>query len=534
MDEPAITMGSVQNQEVLISNKCGLSARIFSLLFSKEMSDVCLQVGAYRFELHKLILSASSDVFKAMLTNQKWPEAHRQPVVLIEEPQCESVFARFIEYIYSGELYLSHSSVCPLLTLADKYNVREMIPLCRAYMLDNLDAPIRESCVLQWLEMAHLRSDTELEAAIMDFVECNFGQVIQTPDFMAADVDTVVNLLSSSRLAVHNETMLLYAAMMWLETFIESSHLSEDSIKGVFHSVLCHLRWNMLTSDEIACLKDCPVLRQFLQKYRQYCLPKLFPSYIFQTYCVNDMKFLKTTPIQFKAEKLLPDPNIIKDSKKNLCLSKISSDHDESKKYHVHPKKTSNIQKRNSKEECLPRVYINDYWCTALTISNFHAFPQYGTQTFLFSTPSMSDSYSGHTMEWEVEMCPKGVFFPPAVLIGLERDGNKLVEERSLKTVRLSVMSHSQQELPFKVEVNVLIQTSSRAEPERTFIERCISHICIFHSRNQRHNLDNIVPIEQITNYLRPERSVPSLHLTCSMAFTLYIVIKKIPYAAVT
>ena len=48
-------------------------------------------------------------------------------------------------------------------------------------------------------------------------------------------------------------------------------------------------------------------------------------------------------------------------------------------------------------------------------------------------------------------MCPKGVHFPPAVLIGLERDGNKLVEESSLKTVRLSVMSHSEQELPLKV-----------------------------------------------------------------------------------
>ena len=85
-----------------------------------------------------------------------------------------------------------------------------------------------------------------------------------------------------------------------------------------------------------------------------------------------------------------------------------------------------------------------------------------------------------------------------------------------------------------QVEVNILIQTSSRAEPGRTFVERCLSQTCIFDSINQRHNLDDIVPYDEIPNYLRPERDVPSLHLTSSMAFTLYIVIKPIPYAVVT
>lgn len=516
MAEPTILAGTVENQELRISNRCGLSARIFSLLFSKEMSDVCLQVGACRFDLHKLILSASSDVFKAMLTNQTWSEANLQPVVLVEEPQCELVFARFIEYIYSGELYLSHSSVCPILTLADKYNVRELVPLCRAYMLDNLDAPIRKSNVLQWLEMAHLRNDTELEAAIINFVECNCGQVIQTPDFLVADLHIVVNLLSSSRLVIHNETMLLYAAMLWLETFVESTHLSEESIKDTFNSVLCHVRWNMLTCDEISCLQDCPVLGQFFQKYRQFCLPKLFPAYIFQLHCLNNREPFQTTPSQYG------------------CGQLSNIDDFDLKEYSQHPNQFPKSHNMNSMEKCLPRVYINDFWCTSLTISNFHSFPQYGTQTFLFSTPSMNDSHSGHTMEWEVEMCPKGVHFPPAILIGLERDSNKLVEEKSLQTVRLSVMSHSQQDLPFKVEVNVLIQTSSQAEPGRSVVERCVSRVCIFDRRNQRHNLDNIVPMDQIAKYLRPETSLPSLHLTSSMAFTLYIVIKRIPYAAIT
>ena len=412
MDEPVITDHSTPNQEVLISNSCGLSARIFNLLFSKEMSDVCLQVGDCSFQLHKLILSASSDVFKAMLTNQTWPEANRQPVVLVEEPHCESVFARFIEYIYSGELYLSHSSVCPLLTLADKYNVREMIPLCRTYMLDNLDAPMGESCVLQWLKNAQLRNDSELEAAVMDFIECNFSLVMQTPDFMTADLDIVDKLLSSSRLAVHNETMLLYATMMWLETFVDDSYLSDESIRDAFHKILRHVRWKMLTSDETTCLQGCPVVRQFFKKYKQYCLPLQFPLGIFQHYCCEeDDEFLPRTSLYYRSAAAYTD---MQEARLSSNVGKPDSTAAEVCKYKDH-KSHCRIQSKPPEDKSLPRIYINDYWCTALTISNFHAFPQYGTQTFLFSTPGMSDNYSfsGHTLEWEVSFnCIHFAFHP--------------------------------------------------------------------------------------------------------------------------
>ncbi|GFO16273.1 hypothetical protein PoB_004277800 [Plakobranchus ocellatus] len=90
-------------------------------------------------------------------------------------------------------------------------------------------------------------------------------------------------------------------------------------------------------------------------------------------------------------------------------------------------------------------------------------------------------------------------------------------------------MSRSEQELPLKVEVNVLIQANSKVEPGRTFIERCISRTCIFDSLYQRHNLDDIVPSERIADYLRPENNIPSLHLTPAAAFTLYIVIRPLP-----
>ncbi|GFO16272.1 BTB/POZ domain-containing protein 17-like [Plakobranchus ocellatus] len=390
-----------KGQEVLINNSCGLSNRIFSLLFSKEMSDVCLQVGVYTFELHRLILSASSDVFKAMLTSGTWPEAHKKPVILVEEPLCEAVFFRFIEYIYSGELYLSHSTVCPLLTLADKYNVREMIPLCRSYMFEHLDAPIDKSCVLQWLKISLLRNDTEMEAAIMVFIECNFGLIMKTPDFMAADLHIVDILLSSSRLAVHSESMLLYGTIMWLESLVENGSNSEEDIKLTFHRLLCHMRWAMLTPDEIKCLQECSVIQEFFQKYKKYVSPQSVPFRLADLFysCENEISS-KESMSNINADLLRSDvknKSTFGSNSSNSSIQNIDiSLHSLGGRQELHCPTTQ------SSTSCLPRVYINDYWCTALTISDFLTLPQYGTQTFFFSTPGMGSGYSTQNLDWEV------------------------------------------------------------------------------------------------------------------------------------
>ena len=59
-----------------------------------------------------------------MLMNPEWNESREKRIYLQEAPECIEVFEKFLKYLYTGKLTLSHSTVLPLLALADKYIVK--------------------------------------------------------------------------------------------------------------------------------------------------------------------------------------------------------------------------------------------------------------------------------------------------------------------------------------------------------------------------------------------------------------------------
>ena len=59
-----------------------------------------------------------------MLLKPEWTESCEREIVLHELEECVSLFGEFLEYFYTGNVSLSHSTVLPILALADKYNVQ--------------------------------------------------------------------------------------------------------------------------------------------------------------------------------------------------------------------------------------------------------------------------------------------------------------------------------------------------------------------------------------------------------------------------
>lgn len=56
--------------------------------------------------------------------NPEWNESREERISLQEAPECVEVFEKFLRYMYTGQLMLSHDSVLPILALADKYIVK--------------------------------------------------------------------------------------------------------------------------------------------------------------------------------------------------------------------------------------------------------------------------------------------------------------------------------------------------------------------------------------------------------------------------
>ena len=74
--------------------------------------------------LIEIIMLSLWSPWKVMLMNPRWNESREQRIVLQEATECVEVFELFLRYLYTGRLKVSHTTVLPILALADKYNVK--------------------------------------------------------------------------------------------------------------------------------------------------------------------------------------------------------------------------------------------------------------------------------------------------------------------------------------------------------------------------------------------------------------------------
>ena len=65
------------------------------------LSDVTLRVGDRSFPAHRLILCASSDVFRVMLMSASYSESRSSTIVLQEHACCLPFFPDFLLYLYT-------------------------------------------------------------------------------------------------------------------------------------------------------------------------------------------------------------------------------------------------------------------------------------------------------------------------------------------------------------------------------------------------------------------------------------------------
>lgn|SRR5690349_17203853 len=124
--------------EVEIGDQQSVLLKVAGLYASHLLSDISLVVGENRYPAHRVILSASSEVFQCMLLNPQWQECKESVIHLVEDPQSSRVFPQFLKYLYTGQVRISIETAMPLLSLADKYNIKDLIVLCRDYMSKNI------------------------------------------------------------------------------------------------------------------------------------------------------------------------------------------------------------------------------------------------------------------------------------------------------------------------------------------------------------------------------------------------------------
>uniref|UniRef100_A0A2R5L5M6 Putative transport and golgi organization 10 n=2 Tax=Ornithodoros turicata TaxID=34597 RepID=A0A2R5L5M6_9ACAR len=447
--------------EQQIDNFSTVLEKIAGLYAERLLSDITLEVGGKQYAAHRLILCASSDVFQVMLMNPRWSSSQETLIQLKEEPPCEGVFEDFLRYLYTGRLRVDHLRVLPLVTLADKYNVRDLVRLCVAYMSRHIVSATRHNQLVSWLQYTLNCGHAAVHTVCSDFITWNFELVASMEDFGSLEVDVLISFLRRSDLVVRNELQLFHCIATWLltqEQKLSQSGDQRDAFGALVIEVMSHVRFPMLCPRQLAGLLTHPLIARF----KDFFMARMAAAMEFHS---------KTAPEKFSS-----------------CNPEFTT----------------------------PRIYMAETWSTSLSIENYTKLSTYGVRTLVFTTPgSFSEARQGRTLEWTVDVYPKGVLFRRFFLIAWQ--GTLEIPESASKTVRLSLTSKDVHESAH-VAVGVLV---SGKQDDVEHVRAVVRREYTFTEEDRMLNINDLVPYSELNDapggsspfLVGPQADVLKLHV---------------------
>ncbi len=428
--------GSGQGQPI-VDNSSTVINKIANLYAERLMSDVVLVVGNVEYPSHRLILCASSDVFQIMLMNPNWSESQEKRVVLRETPSGEAVFEDFLKYLYTGKIVLDYATVIPLVSLADKYNVRDLLRLGLDYMARNVSTACKRNQAVSWYQFALASGHMDVASLCFDFIRTNFQKVSENVDFPHMEPDVLQHFLLRSDLVVEDEMTLFQCVDSWLQAQRDAmersgEHLVDLHMDGHIQELLQTIRFPMMTPAQLASLLVNPLS----QTHTELLVEKIRTAMKFHRNCMPDAQ---------------SDPRLF-----------------------------------------TPRVYTAERFCACLSIEHFHNLQSYHCRSLVFTAQKHTQESMGEDhSEWNVDVYPKGVWFQKCLTVyqpsGLE------VPERVLKTVRVSISTHGEEEQ--RVHIGILLMGEQDGFEH---VRKVITRNYFFCGDDQILNFDNVLDFDDL------------------------------------
>ncbi|KAI5727521.1 hypothetical protein M8J77_003304 [Diaphorina citri] len=545
MEDPDTYDGSASkkcktNQDTEIDNSKHLVTKIATLYAERLMNDICLEVDGVEYPAHRIILCTSSEVFQVMLMNSNWSESRTNRVVLQETKPCAEIFDKFLRYFYTGQISINESTVMPIITLADKYIVKDLMQVCTDYMCNHIASS--ENYVVSWyqytLGLGHLAHNLVAQAC-QNYIKWNFESVAETPDFFNFTTESLCKFLTQNDIVVQNEMALLKYVMHWIEyqqesLYDDTSPQCEDQtnahMKTLVENVICYIRFPMMTRKELAQLLLCPLVRA----HKEFFIDRMTIGVAYHT--ENIICYI-TFPMMTRKElaQLLLCPLVR--AHKEFFIDRMTigvAYHTGSPEdiYHV-------LESKSVPDKLLftPRLYTDAKFSSPLHISHFDSIPPYHSRTLVFSShsnPSDSDE-DERPVEWVIDVFPKGVWFDKFCLIVLQ--GTLELPQVIKKTVRVSITCKDPPPEDFedlRVKFGILVYGAQNGVE---YVKTVQVKTLRFNDKDRVFNFDDLLNYEELNPVRKSSANGAQLprsaHL-CSNVLKLNIIIIPLSAYSVT
>ncbi|KAJ3426712.1 btb (poz) domain-containing 2a-related [Anaeramoeba flamelloides] len=149
-----------------------LQDHLSNFINCNELADVKFLIGKKKKEMygHQLILSINSEMWKSMFYTMKWSEMDNKKIAVVKVPEQDpKIFAKFLQYCYTGSVKLTTESILPLYKLSDKYMMEDLKELCVHFLESSI---IKNKC-FQFYEKILEMNDQNLLEWIMTVIKKN-------------------------------------------------------------------------------------------------------------------------------------------------------------------------------------------------------------------------------------------------------------------------------------------------------------------------------------------------------------------------
>ncbi|CAD7682381.1 unnamed protein product [Nyctereutes procyonoides] len=178
-------------------------------LKEEQLCDVLLIAGHLRIPAHRLVLSAVSDYFAAMFTNDVL-EAKQEEVRM--EGIDPNALNSLVQYAYTGVLQLKEDTIENLLAAACLLQLTQVIEVCSNFLIKQL----HPSNCLGIRSFGDAQGCTELLSVAHNYTMEHFIEVIKNQEFLLLPANEISKLLCSDDINVPDEETLFHALMHWV------------------------------------------------------------------------------------------------------------------------------------------------------------------------------------------------------------------------------------------------------------------------------------------------------------------------------
>ncbi|KFW05798.1 PREDICTED: kelch-like protein 4 [Eurypyga helias] len=220
-------------------------------LQQKQLCDVLLLVGDQKIPAHRLVLSAVSDYFAAMFTNDV--REAKQEEIKMEGVDPDALKA-LVRYAYTGILELKEDTIESLLAAACLLQLSQVIEVCCNFLMKQL----HPSNCLGIRSFGDAQGCTELLKVAHTYTMEHFTEVIKNQEFLLLPANEIAKLLSSDDINVPDEEAIFQALMMWVRHDLQNRQRDLGML-------LSYIRLPLLPPQLLADLENSPMFADDLE-----------------------------------------------------------------------------------------------------------------------------------------------------------------------------------------------------------------------------------------------------------------------------